>query len=219
MMMTIRMTPIMTTVFNTKTNKLMAIAMTTMMTRMMTTGMTKLILYARYYINILICKVVQLSLQPHSRRLATLGLQTINFCLCLTVIGWRYYAHTRQHHHHHQYVNIIIKRWQLCIRPLYWNLCGSIGERAWRHWMGLQILSPRIMASSHPILDSLSHWIIWLWGNILMNFHDIFRTPLVLLCLLRNLRLLAPVTSFATLAEVFHSLFFTHSHLCISNST
>ena len=40
----------------------------------------------------LICKVVQLSLQPHSRRLATLGLQTINFCLCLTVIGWRYYV-------------------------------------------------------------------------------------------------------------------------------
>ena len=54
-------------------------------------------------------KVVQLSLQPHSRRLATLGLQTINFCLCLTVIGWRYYFHTRHHHHHHQYVNIIIK--------------------------------------------------------------------------------------------------------------
>ena len=39
-------TPMMTTVFTTKTNKLMAIAMTTMMTRMMATGMTKLILYA-----------------------------------------------------------------------------------------------------------------------------------------------------------------------------
>ena len=89
-------------------------------------------IYMQDNISIYMYKVVQLSLQPHSRRLATLGLQTINFCLCLTVIGWRYYFHTR-HHHHHQYVNIIIKRWQLCIRPLYWNLCGSIGERAWRH--------------------------------------------------------------------------------------
>ena len=86
-----------------------------------------------YYIDMLICKVVQLSLQPHSRRLATLGLQTINFCLCLTVIGWRYYVHTRQHDHHHQDINIIINRRKLCIRPVYWDLCGSIGEGAWRH--------------------------------------------------------------------------------------
>ena len=200
MMMAIRMTPMMTT----NINKLMAIAMTmtTMMTRMMTIGMTKLIIYAYMYYMIL-CKVVQLSLQPHSRRLATLGLKTINFCLCLTVIGWRYYVHTRQHDHHHQDINIIINRRKLCIRPVYWDLSCPIGEGAWRHWMGLQILSPHLMASSHPILDSLSHWIILLCGNILLNFHDIFRTPLVLLCLLRNLRLLAPVTSFATLAEVF----------------
>ena len=43
----------------------------------------------------------------------------------------------RQTLHHNIYIinmsNIIIKRWQLCIRPLYWNLCGSIGEGAWRH--------------------------------------------------------------------------------------
>ena len=42
--------------------------------------------------------MVQLSLQPHSRRLATHGLRTINFCLCLTVIG--HHHHLLNHHIH-----------------------------------------------------------------------------------------------------------------------
>ena len=52
-MMTVRMTPMMTIVFATKINKLMAIATTTMMTRMMAIGMTKLIIYAYIYYMIL----------------------------------------------------------------------------------------------------------------------------------------------------------------------
>ena len=103
-------------------------------------------------------QVVQLSLQPHSRRLATLGLRTINFCLCLTVIGHLHHHHHHRHHHHHHHHHHHrphhhhhrqhnIDRWELSLCAVHWHLSGSTGERSCKPGLGLQILPSHSLAS------------------------------------------------------------------------
>merc|ERR1711892_675395 len=95
-------------------------------------------------------EVVQLSLLPHSRRLSSIGLKTINVFICITQLGGN-------------------SVYVLFIATSIKQLCEDLVGLDW----------------------SFYYYILLLW------------VPLVLLCLLRNLRLLAPVTVIATVCELY----------------
>ena len=95
-------------------------------------------------------EVVQLSLLPHSRRLSSIGLKTINVFICITQLGGN-----------SVYVLFIVTSIK--------QLCENLADLDW----------------------SFYYYVLLLW------------LPIVLLCLLRNLRLLAPVTVVATVCELY----------------